>query len=139
MLAILEENGLHVHHAFEALNSSYIDFLAFWSCTMLTSILLQMITQISFMHFSICPRIKEQLKAILEATFTHAKNLSTFVFTYKALTALLCEMESKPKEYHSFLAAFVGGYLVWGKYNKINEQVSIDPLYHITVIVHTMV
>ncbi|ELU14544.1 hypothetical protein CAPTEDRAFT_114139 [Capitella teleta] len=69
--------------------------------------------------------IKDQVQAILEATYTHAKNLATFVFTYKTLTALLCEIESKPREYHSFIAAFIGGYLVFGKYNKINEQINL--------------
>ena len=68
--------------------------------------------------------MKEQVRTILEATYTHARNLALFVFTYKSLTALMKELESKPREYHSFLAALVGGYLVFGKYNKINEQVS---------------
>ena len=68
-------------------------------------------------------RIKDQAKTILEATFTHSTNLAKFVFTYKTLCALFAEIETKPKQYHSFVAAFIGGYLVFGKYNKVNEQV----------------
>ena len=68
--------------------------------------------------------IKEQARAILKATYTHAKNLACFVLTYKALCGLLREVQGKPSQLHSFLAAFIGGYLVFGKYNKINEQVS---------------
>ena len=70
-----------------------------------------------------CFRLKDQVRAIWEATFTHSKNLASFVFTYKALTTLMREMEGKPEQYHSFIAAFIGGYLIFGKYNKVNEQV----------------
>ena len=68
-------------------------------------------------------RVKEQVRAILDATFTHSKNLASFVFTYKALTTLMMEIEGKASQYHSFIAAFIGGYIVFGKYNKVNEQV----------------
>lgn len=69
-----------------------------------------------------------QAQSIWEATFTHSKNLASFVFMYKALTALLRQLESKPREYHSFLAALIGGYLIFGKYNKVNEQVSLQEI-----------
>ena len=32
-------------------------------------------------------------------------------------------LESDNKGYHAFVAAFVGGYVVFGKYNGVNEQV----------------
>jgi len=69
--------------------------------------------------------LTSQARTIWEATYTHSRNLALFVFTYKSLTALLREMESKPKEYHSFVAALIGGYLVFGKYNKVNEQINL--------------
>lgn len=71
----------------------------------------------------ICYSIKDQAKAIFTATYTHSKNLASFVFLYKGLTSLMHELAGKPEQYHSFLAAFIGGYIVFGKYNKVNEQV----------------
>ena len=67
--------------------------------------------------------LKDQARSILEATYTHSKNLAYFVFTYKSLCAIFGEMWGKPEQIHSFIAAFIGGYLVFGNYNKINEQV----------------
>lgn len=72
-------------------------------------------------HFS----LKDKLQAILEATFTHSKNLASFVFIYKSLTNLMEYVQSEKSQYHSFVAAFLGGYLIWGNYNKVNEQVSV--------------
>lgn len=65
----------------------------------------------------------EMAKGILEATFTHSKNLACFVFVYKTLTNLMAWFETHEKQYQSFIAAFIGGYFVFGKYNKVNEQV----------------
>lgn len=67
--------------------------------------------------------IMEMAKGILEATFTHSKNLACFVFVYKILTNLMAWFETHEKQYQSFIAAFIGGYFVFGKYNKVNEQV----------------
>ena len=35
----------------------------------------------------------------------------------------------KMHQYHAFTAAFVGGFLVFGRYNKINEQVENEHLF----------
>lgn len=75
------------------------------------------------MHLCLFHSIKEMAKGILEATFTHSKNLACFVFVYKTLTNLMAWFETHEKQYQSFIAAFIGGYLVFGKYNKVNEQV----------------
>merc|ERR1711894_670446 len=64
-------------------------------------------------------------RAIFDATYTHSTNLASFVITYKGLCLLMREMEGKTAEYHSFLAALVGGYLVFGNYNKVNEQINL--------------
>ena len=69
-------------------------------------------------------RLSAQARSILEATFTHSRNLASFVVAYKALSLLLRHLEFKPQESHSFIAAFITGYVVFGKYNKINEQVN---------------
>lgn len=69
--------------------------------------------------------LKDMSKSILEATFTHSKNLAMFVFLYKSFTSLLSWLQSEKVEFHSFIAAFVGGYFVFGKYNKVNEQINL--------------
>ena len=82
---------------------------------------------INFVFF--CFSVTSQLRSVLEATYTHSRNLASFVVSYKALCLLLRQLESKPRESHSFIAAFIAGYLVFGKYNKINEQVNIFAVY----------
>ncbi|XP_060066762.1 peroxisomal membrane protein 4-like [Ylistrum balloti] len=69
--------------------------------------------------------IKDMSKGILEATYTHSRNLALFVFAYKALTNLMAVAQSKPEQFHSFLAAFGAGYFIFGKYNKVNEQINL--------------
>lgn len=67
--------------------------------------------------------LKDKLRAILKATYTHSRNLAYFVFTYKGLQALQERMQGKSSQSHAFLAACVGGYLVFGDNNNINSQV----------------
>lgn len=73
-----------------------------------------------FLPFS----LKEKLKAILQATYFHSKNLAYFVFTYKGLMAMQSQMQGTKVPFQSFLAAFIGGWLVFGENNNINSQVS---------------
>ena len=70
-------------------------------------------------------RLRNQAEAIFDATYTHSSNLASFVLAYKALSLLLREIDGKVQQYHAFVAAFVGGFLIFGRYNKVNEQVSI--------------
>ncbi|XP_066278967.1 peroxisomal membrane protein 4-like [Branchiostoma lanceolatum] len=67
----------------------------------------------------------EKFKIIAEATHLHARNLAMFVVLYKTLTTLIQKAEQKPQQYHSFIAAFIGGYYVFGKNNRINEQINL--------------
>ena len=76
-------------------------------------------------YLTFCFSLRSKIQAILEATFTHSKNLAVFVFIYKSLTNLMAHLLSEKSQWHSFVAAFLGGYVVFGKYNKVNEQVSI--------------
>lgn len=77
-----------------------------------------------FSHIlGLCSRIKDKLAWILDATKQHSTNLAKFVFIYKALTKLLSWSEGKSREFHSAMAAFVGGYIVFGKRSSVNEQV----------------
>lgn len=67
--------------------------------------------------------LKDKLKAILKATYTHSRNLACFVFTYKGLQALQQRIQGKSLQSQSFLAACIGGWLVFGDNNNINSQV----------------
>ncbi|XP_025088120.1 peroxisomal membrane protein 4-like [Pomacea canaliculata] len=78
----------------------------------------------------------ECLQDILQATFTHSKNLALFVTLYKSLTSILASLESKSQQYHSLLSAFIGGYLIFGTYNKVNEQIN---LYLLSRIIYALI
>ncbi|XP_007932760.1 peroxisomal membrane protein 4 [Orycteropus afer afer] len=69
--------------------------------------------------------LQDKLRAILQATYTHARNLACFVFTYKGLCALQSHAQGKTYQVHSFLAAFIGGFLVFGENNNINSQINM--------------
>jgi len=76
-----------------------------------------------YWYACVLPRLRSQVEAVLDATYIHSRNLAAFVVVYKALTLLLRQCDGKARQYHAFLAAFIGGFLVFGRYNKINEQV----------------
>ncbi|XP_005096719.1 peroxisomal membrane protein 4 [Aplysia californica] len=69
--------------------------------------------------------LKDKIRAILEATYTHSRNLAIFVFAYKGLTSTLSWGESKSHQLHAFLSAFCAGFVIFGKYNKVNEQMNL--------------
>lgn len=69
-------------------------------------------------------RILQKLLTIFRLTKTHALNLGKFVFSYKFLQGALSEIDGKKKEWHSFAAALVMGYYVFGENNAVNMQVS---------------
>ncbi|XP_014441607.1 peroxisomal membrane protein 4 isoform X2 [Tupaia chinensis] len=69
--------------------------------------------------------LQEKLRAILQATYTHSRNLAYFVFTYKGLYALQSHVQGKTNQVHPFLAAFIGGFLIFGENNNINSQISM--------------
>jgi len=70
-------------------------------------------------------RVHDKISWILDATRQHSTNLAKFVFLYKSITKLLAWSEGTNREFHSGLAAFVGGYIIFGKKTSVNEQVSI--------------
>ncbi|XP_035242945.1 peroxisomal membrane protein 4 [Anguilla anguilla] len=69
--------------------------------------------------------LKDKLKAIAQATYTHSRNLAYFVFTYKGLQALQERVQGKSLQSQSFLAACLGGWLVFGDNNHINSQINM--------------
>jgi len=67
---------------------------------------------------------RERLKVIARATKQHATNLAKFVAIYKSL--LLFQRKAnggKPRRHDTFFAGLLGGYLVFGDRNAINEQI----------------
>ncbi len=71
----------------------------------------------------------EKIKGILTATATHAKNLAHFVVIYKSVLYLFKQFVREIRQYHTIVAAFIGGYVVFGKQNSINEQVKMKLSY----------
>ena len=69
--------------------------------------------------------MKQKLTAIFNATRQHAKNLATYVTIYK--TALLCLKSlhggSQRPTIDTFLSGLLGGYIVFGENNNINQQI----------------
>ena len=70
----------------------------------------------------------EKAKFIANATYTHAKNLASLVFLYKGLSGLLRWLHRTKHPLHAVISGFISGYFVFGKYNKVNEQVSVFPV-----------
>ena len=73
--------------------------------------------------FSPCS-LKEKVLFILQATFQHARNLAFFTAVYRTLTAVLAWGMGGARQWHTFVAAFASGYLVFGREDKVNTQVS---------------
>ncbi|KAK1156104.1 peroxisomal membrane protein 4-like [Acipenser oxyrinchus oxyrinchus] len=69
--------------------------------------------------------LRDKVKAIAQATYTHSRNLACFVFTYKGLQTLQQRLQGKACQSHSFLAACLGGWLVFGENNNINSQINM--------------
>ncbi|XP_069740400.1 peroxisomal membrane protein 4 [Narcine bancroftii] len=70
-------------------------------------------------------RLVEKLKAIALATYTHSRNLALFVFVYKCGLAAQRWWQGEKAQLHSFVAACVGGWLVFGDNNHINSQINM--------------
>jgi peroxisomal membrane protein 4 len=68
----------------------------------------------------------EKIRAILLATYTHATNLARFTLIYKSMRLIFKLLFKNIKEYHVVLAAFAGGYFVFGEKNNVNEQVRLS-------------
>jgi len=63
-------------------------------------------------------------RTILQATRAHATNLMKYVALYKALLLIQKKANGgKPRSFDTFFAGLVGGYIVFGDRNAINEQV----------------
>jgi peroxisomal membrane protein 4 len=69
-----------------------------------------------------------RLRTIFRATKTHALNLAKFVSLYKTLLLLQKRANGgKERSWDTFIAGMLGGYVVFGERNAINEQVTQSP------------
>ncbi len=60
---------------------------------------------------------------VYQATYSHARNLAIFVLIYKSLVAGQKYLQGKEESYRTFIAGLIGGYVVFGENNAINNQV----------------
>uniref|UniRef100_A0A8R1DGK0 Peroxisomal membrane protein 4 n=1 Tax=Caenorhabditis japonica TaxID=281687 RepID=A0A8R1DGK0_CAEJA len=77
--------------------------------------------------------IIEKLLTIIRLTRIHATNLAKFVFSYKFLQGAFSEFDSQKKPWHSFVAAFLMGYYVFGTNNAVNMQINLYLLSRVVV------
>ncbi|PVG02145.1 peroxisomal membrane protein 4 [Serendipita vermifera] len=78
-----------------------------------------------------------RVRAILRATRTHAVNLASFVALYKSMMLLQRKLNNgKSRKFDTFFSGLIGGYLVFGDRNAINEQVV---LYVVSRVVATII
>lgn len=68
-------------------------------------------------------RLQDKFAFILRATFQHAKNLAMLTAIYKTLMLIMQRVTGRTHPLQNFLAAFMGGYAVFGENNKVNMQV----------------
>ncbi|KAI3659102.1 hypothetical protein MP638_001969 [Amoeboaphelidium occidentale] len=77
---------------------------------------------------------RKKLEVILDATYQHSRNLGTFVLIYKSLLLLQRTLRSgKENEKDAFIAGLIGGYIVFGKDNGINNQIVLYLFSRITL------
>lgn len=69
--------------------------------------------------------MKEKLEFIVRATYQHAKNLAMLAIIYKTVTHLFEKLTGRVHPLQKFIAAFAGGYLVFGENNSVNMQVRV--------------
>lgn len=77
------------------------------------------------------PSWRQRLAFVLRATRQHALNLAKFVGVYK--TALVLQKavnKGQPRPSDTFFAGLVGGWLVFGDRNPVNEQVRLPSRRH---------
>jgi hypothetical protein len=67
---------------------------------------------------------RSRLRVIYRATRQHALNLAKFVSIYKTLLLLQKKINGgKERNIDTFVAGLIGGYIVFGDRNAVNEQV----------------
>jgi len=68
--------------------------------------------------------LRDKIKSIILATYAHSKSLSLFVLIYKTLMLIQKRMNNQTEHsIHSFVSGLIGGYLVFGSYSNVNNQI----------------
>ncbi|KAI9004630.1 Tim17/Tim22/Tim23/Pmp24 family-domain-containing protein [Gaertneriomyces semiglobifer] len=67
--------------------------------------------------------VQDKVRFIYKATYQHSRNLAFFVTIYKTLMAVQRNVKGKEHNLDSFFAGIVGGYIVFGKNNNVNNQI----------------
>eukprot|EP00457_Paulinella_chromatophora_P019055 gb/GEZN01020589.1/.p1 GENE.gb/GEZN01020589.1/~~gb/GEZN01020589.1/.p1 ORF type:complete len:215 (-),score=7.34 gb/GEZN01020589.1/:34-657(-) len=75
--------------------------------------------------------VNDKLKYIAEATFSHAKNLGTFVALYKLLLCLLRHVRKSNDGINPFIAGFIAAVPVWARESPISSQINMYVLSRI--------
>ena len=76
---------------------------------------------------------KSKMRFILKATYQHSRNLAVFVTLYKSLLLVQRKMNAgKEEKHHAFVAGLIGGYMVFGENNNINNQINLYLFSRIT-------
>ena len=70
---------------------------------------------------------------------SHAKNLATFVTIYKTLMVIQRRSQGTEWKKDSFLAGLIGGWIVFGEDNPINQQVGIDFLSLLMLVLFDLI
>ncbi|KAI9329096.1 Tim17/Tim22/Tim23/Pmp24 family-domain-containing protein [Obelidium mucronatum] len=76
--------------------------------------------------------LEQKIQRIIEATVQHSKNLAFFVTIYKTLMVLQRRIKGREDSADSFIAGLIGGYMVFGEDNNINQQINMYLLSRVT-------
>ena len=67
--------------------------------------------------------VKTMAKTILNLTYQHSRNLAFFVTIYKSLLLVQRKLRGEEHSVDSFLAGLIGGYIIFGTDNAVNNQI----------------
>lgn len=77
--------------------------------------------------------MKEKAKNIIELTAEHAKNLGSYVFTFKVILFLLYKLAGKQQKVNHLISGFLAGYVCFKKNTPVNYQITLYLLSRILV------
>ncbi|KAL4432358.1 hypothetical protein ABPG74_011117 [Tetrahymena malaccensis] len=67
--------------------------------------------------------LKSKVNHIVTLTLEHARNLGTYVFSYKSLVCLLNRLRGVQSPFHSLIAGAICGGLIFGEKSGVNTQI----------------
>jgi Peroxisomal membrane protein 24. len=77
--------------------------------------------------------LKDKASHIVQLTTEHAKNLGSYVFTFKALLYLLCRITGKRQKVNHLVSGFLSGYICFRQNTPVNYQITLYLLSRILV------